>query len=164
MILKKIADFLDANHVRYVVITHSPAYTAQGIAALAHIPGKQMAKTVILRVDGNFRMAVLPASQHVDIRLMRGVLGSSDVHIAHESEFEQLFPGCELGAMPPFGNLYDMPVYCDASLHDDQQIAFNAGSHRELIQMDFDDYLNLVKPRVASFGAVPTAAESWHAR
>jgi Ala-tRNA(Pro) deacylase len=164
MLLKKISDFLDANHVRYVVITHSPAYTAQGIAALAHIPGKQMAKTVIVRANGKFMMAVLPASQHVDLRALRTVLGSPDVHIAHESDFEALFPGCELGAMPPFGNLYGMPIYCDTSLRDDRQIAFNAGSHRELIQMDFDDYLQLVKPRIATFGALPTPAGSWHGR
>lgn len=164
MLLKKIADFLDDNHVRYVVITHSPAYTAQGIAALAHIPGKQMAKTVVLRVKDEFMMAVLPASQHVDLRALRTVLGTTDAHIAHESEFEALFPGCELGAMPPFGNLFDMPVYCETSLRDDRQIAFNAGSHRELIQMDFDDYLQLVKPRIATFGALPTLADSWHSR
>ncbi len=164
MLLTKIADYLDSNHVRYIVITHSPAYTAQGIAALAHIPGKQMAKTVILRVKEKFMMAVLPASQHVDLRALRTVLGTTDLHIAHESDFEALFPGCELGAMPPFGNLFDLPVYCETSLRDDRQIAFNAGSHRELIQMDFDDYLQLVKPRIAAFGAMPTAAESWHSR
>ena len=164
MLLKKVADYLDTNHVRYIVITHSPAYTAQGIAALAHIPGKQMAKTVIVRANGKFMMAVLPASQHVDLRLLRSVLGTPDVHIAQESEFEALFPGCELGAMPPFGNLYDMPIYCETSLRDDRQIAFNAGSHRELIQMDFDDYLQLVKPRVATFGALPSPAGSWHSR
>jgi Ala-tRNA(Pro) deacylase len=164
MLLKKISDFLDANHVRYVVITHSPAYTAQGIAALAHIPGKQMAKTVIIRANNKFMMVVLPASQHVDLRALRAVLGSPDVHIAQESEFEALFPGCELGAMPPFGNLYDMPIYCETSLRDDRQIAFNAGSHRELIQMDFDDYLQLVKPRIATFGALPSPAGTWQSR
>ena len=164
MLLQKIADFLDANRIRYVVITHSPAYTAQGIAALAHIPGKQMAKTVIIRVKGKFMMTVLPASQHVDLRALRAVLSTSDVHIAQESEFETLFPGCELGAMPPFGNLFDMPIYCETSLRDDRQIAFNAGTHRELIQMDFDDYLHLVKPRIATFGAIPASAAGWHDR
>ncbi len=151
MLLKKIADFLDANHVRYVTITHSPAYTAQGIAALAHIPGKQMAKTVILRVKDTVMMAVLPASQHVDLRALRTVLGTSDVHIAHESEFEALFPGCELGAMPPFGNLYGMSTFVEQSLREDDQIAFNAGTHRELVRMAYKDFEHLVKPTVAKF-------------
>ena len=164
MLLKQISDFLDANHIRYVVITHSPAYTAQGIAALAHIPGKEMAKTVILRVQDKHVMAVLPASQHVDIRALRTALGTPEVHIARESEFEQLFPGCELGAMPPFGNLYGMPVYCETSLRQDKRIAFNAGSHRELIQMDLDDYLHLVSPRILTFGIIPTATATWHDR
>jgi Ala-tRNA(Pro) deacylase len=164
MLLKKIADFLDTYQIRYVVITHSPTYTAQGVAALAHIPGKEMAKTVIVRANGKFMMAVLPASQHVDLRALRAVLGTTEVHIAQESEFEALFPGCELGAMPPFGNLFGMSVYCDTSLREDRQIAFNAGSHRELIRMDFDDYLNLVKPRIATFGALPTPAGSSRGR
>jgi Ala-tRNA(Pro) deacylase len=164
MLLKKISDFLDANHVRYVVITHSPAYTAQGIAALAHIPGKEMAKTVILRMQDKYMMAVLPASQHVDLRALRTALGAADVHIAHEADFEALFPGCELGAMPPFGNLYGMPVLCDTSLRQDKRIAFNAGSHRELIQMDFDDYLDLVMPRILTFGVIPAPAAAWHER
>jgi Ala-tRNA(Pro) deacylase len=161
MLLKKISDFLDSHHVRYLVITHSPAYTAQGIAALAHIPGRLVAKTVVVRVKDRFVMAVLPASQHIDLKALRAVLGTLDVHIAHEEDFEKMFPGCELGAMPPFGNLFEMPVYCETSLRDDQRIAFNAGTHRELIQMDFDDYLHLVKPRIAAFAALPTPAASW---
>jgi Ala-tRNA(Pro) deacylase len=164
MLLKKISDFLDNNNVRYVVITHSPAYTAQGIAALAHIPGRQMAKTVIVRDQDKYIMTVLPASQHIDLRALREVLGATDVHIAHESEFEKLFPGCELGAMPPFGNLFGMPVFCEATLRNERQIAFNAGTHRELIQMEFDDFLDLVMPRIATFGAVPAPAGAWHER
>ena len=148
MPVAKLREFLDANQVRYTTITHSAAFTAQGIAALTHIPGKELAKTVIVNVDGTLAMAVLPASLHVDLDLMKQVTGAQSVTIAHERDFQNCFPGCELGAMPPFGNLYDLPVYVDESLAKDKDIAFNAGSHYELIRMTYADFARLVKPVV----------------
>jgi Ala-tRNA(Pro) deacylase len=149
MPVAKLREFLDTNHIPYTTITHSAAFTAQGIAALTHIPGKELAKTVIVNVDDTLAMAVLPASLHVDLDLMKHVTGAKSVAIAHERDFQNCFPGCELGAMPPFGNLYDLPVYVDESLSHDKEIAFNAGSHYELIRMSYEDFAKLVKPVVA---------------
>ncbi len=160
MPVAKLREFLDANHVQYVTVTHSAAFTAQGIAALTHIPGKELAKTVIVNVDDALAMVVLPASYHVDLDLMREVTGGKNVTIAHERDFQNCFPGCETGAMPPFGNLYDMTVYVDESLTADKEIAFNAGSHYELIKMSYEDFARLVKPvvvRIARIKYTPAA-------
>src|ERR1035438_213976 len=132
MHLTKVKAFLDGHEVKYVVMTHSKAYTAQGIAAVAHISGKFLAKTVIVKLDGALAMAVLPASYHAEL--------------ASEREFKQHFPDCETGAMPPFGNLYGIPVYVDETLTEDDEIAFNAGSHYELIRMAYTDFDRLVRP------------------
>ncbi len=148
MPVAKLREFLDSQHIQYTTITHSAAFTAQGIAALTPIPGKELAKTVIVNVDDSLAMAVLPASLHVDLDLMKQVTGAKSVAIAHERDFQNCFPGCELGAMPPFGNLYDLPVYVDESLAKDTEIAFNAGSHYELIRMKYEDFAKLVKPIV----------------
>jgi len=142
--------FLDSNHVKYTTITHSPEYTAQEVAASAHIPGKDLAKTVIVKVDGEFAMAVLPASMHVSLARLREAAGAGDAEIASEEEFEKLFPDCELGAMPPFGNLYDMPVFAAEQLTEDDEIAFNAGSHSELVQLAYSDFDKLVHPKVVA--------------
>ncbi len=159
MPLARLQEFLDSHNIKYVVITHSVGYTAQGIAALTHISGKELAKTVIVKLDGSLAMAVLPASAQVDLARLKSVAGAS-VGLASEQEFKDKFPDCETGAMPPFGNLYDIPVLADESLTRDKEIAFNAGSHRELIRMDWDDFEKLVKPRIARFatGAVGTIA------
>lgn len=150
----KLKDFLDSNKVRYVAISHSPAYTAQEIAASAHVPGKQLAKTVMVKIDGKMAMAVLPASYRVDFDRLKAAAGASEVSLAGESEFRSLFPECEVGAMPPFGNLYAMAVYADKSLSEDEEIAFNSGSHKELIRMGYKDFAGLVKPKIADFGIV----------
>ncbi len=142
--------YLDSNHVKYTIITHSPEYTAQEIAASAHIPGKDLAKTVIVKIDGDFAMAVLPASMHVSLKSLREASGAGNAEIASEAEFESLFPDCELGAMPPFGNLYDMPVYAARELAEDDQIAFSAGTHSELVQLAYSDFDKLVHPTVVS--------------
>jgi Ala-tRNA(Pro) deacylase len=147
---QQLKSFLDNNHVKYTTITHSPEYTAQEIAASAHIPGKDLAKTVIVKVDGEFAMAVLPASMHVSLNRLREAAGAGDAEIASEEEFEKLFPDCELGAMPPFGNLYDMPVFAAKQLTEDDEIAFNAGSHSELVQLAYSDFAKLVHPKVVA--------------
>jgi Ala-tRNA(Pro) deacylase len=142
--------FLDTNHVKYTIITHSPEYTAQEIAASAHIPGKDLAKTVIVKIDGDFAMAVLPASMHVSLPCLKEAAGAGKAEIASEEEFEQLFPDCEVGAMPPFGNLYDMPVFAAKELTEDDAIAFNAGTHSELVQIAYSDFDKLVHPKVVT--------------
>jgi Ala-tRNA(Pro) deacylase len=148
---KKLKEFLDTNHVKYVEIRHSAAYTAQEIAALAHIRGKELAKTVIMKADGKMAMAVLPASRKVDLSLLKAAAGAGSVALATEVEFKGLFPDCEAGAMPPFGNLYGMGVFVDTTLTNDDEIAFNAGSHSELIRMAYRDFEQLVRPAVAEF-------------
>ena len=151
MPLNKLRSFLDNNHIRYVVISHSKAFTAQGIAAVAHISGKELAKTVIVKLDGALGMAVLPASYQVDLGRLRRETGVKTAELASEREFKQHFPDCETGAMPPFGNLYSIPVYVDETLAEDTEIAFNAGSHYELIRLAYNDFERLVKPMVLAF-------------
>ncbi len=151
MPLTRLKEFLDSHHVPYVIITHSPAYTAQGIAASAHVKGKELAKTVIVRMDGRLAMAVLPAPNRVDLNKLREVTGCQKVELATEKDFESVFPGCEVGAMPPFGNLFGLPVFVARRLTEDEEIAFNAGTHRELIRMSYRDFERLVQPTVVSF-------------
>ena len=153
MPLTSLREYLDKHSVKYIVISHSLAYTAQGIAKLAHIPGKDLAKTLIVKIDGKLAMAVLPASFHADLRLLKKATKAETVELAFESEFNDRFPECEPGAMPPFGNLYGMDVYADESLEQDREIAFNAGSHRELIQLAWEDYKKLAEPMVTRFAA-----------
>ncbi len=153
MHLTKVKEFLDANAVKYVVISHSKAYTAQGIAAVSHISGKELAKTVVVKLDGALAMAVLPASYQVDLQALRRATGVQTAELASEREFKQHFSDCETGAMPPFGNLYGIPVYVDETLTEDREIAFNAGSHHELIRMAYSDFERLVGPEVMSFSS-----------
>jgi Ala-tRNA(Pro) deacylase len=149
---QRLLDFLDDHQVKYVVISHSRAFTTQEVAATTHIPGKELAKSVIVEIDGELAMAVLPGSQKVDVDLLRDAVGADQVTLAKESAFKDRFPECDLGAMPPFGNLYGMPVYVADSLTEDEEIAFNAGSHTELVQMSYRDFERLVQPRVMHFG------------
>jgi Ala-tRNA(Pro) deacylase len=147
MPVKKLREFLDSKKVRYVSISHSPAFTAQEIAASAHVGGQELAKTVMITLDGEMVMTVLPASYQVDFDLLKEATGASSVELASESEFERFFPGCELGAMPPFGNLYGMEVLVAGSLSDHEEIAFNAGTHTELVKLAYADFERLVKPK-----------------
>lgn len=151
MAVAKLKEFLDREGVKYVAIAHSPAFTMQEVAASAHIPGKQLAKTVIVKLDGEMAMAVLPASQKVIMQDLRDMTGSDNVKFATESEFEKRFPDCEIGAMPPFGNLYGMEVFVAESLAANDEIAFNACSHSEVIRMSYADFDRLVQPKVLNF-------------
>ena len=148
MPVKKLKDFLDSHGIKYVSIIHSPAYTTMEIAALTHVPGKELAKTVMVKIDGTMNMVVLPSSYKVDFKLLKEAFGTQKVELATEDEFESRFSDCDLGAMPPFGNLYNMDVYVAEKLTEDTQIAFNAGMHTELIKMDYLDFKNLVNPKV----------------
>ena len=151
MPIEKLKEFLDNNNIKYVTISHSPAFTAQTVAAAAGIPGKVLAKTVIVNINGQKAMAVLPASYKVDFDMLKEAIGAKNVELSSEKEFKDLFPACEVGAMPPFGNLYNIDVYVAESLTDNEEIAFNACSHRELIKMTYKDYEMLVKPNVIKF-------------
>ena len=148
MPLNKLKEFLDKENVKYVSISHSTAYTADEIAASAHIPGKDLAKTVMVKIDNKMSMAVLPASYKVAFDLLKESTGANEVVLASEKEFKDLFPNCEIGAMPPFGNLYEMDVYVEKNLSEDEEIAFNAGSHTELVKLAYNDFERLVKPKV----------------
>ena len=151
MPVRKLKEFLDRENIKYVSIVHSPAFTAQEVAASAHVTGKELAKTVIVQLDGEMAMAVLPANRKIVLQDLREVAGSDQVKFASEEEFRKKFPDCETGAMPPFGNLYGMEVYVAQGLTQNDQIAFNAGSHTEVIKMAFKDFERLVRPRILSF-------------
>jgi Ala-tRNA(Pro) deacylase len=151
MKLRSIKEYLDQENIKYAIITHSPAYTAQEIAASAHIPGKQLAKSVVIKLDGKLAMAVLPANLNVDMDHLAEVTESRTAVLATEEEFMDQFPDCEVGVMPPFGHLYGMPVYVADELIEGRVIAFNAGSHSLLIQMAYHDFERLVRPRILEF-------------
>lgn len=151
MAVQALKELLDEHRIKYVIITHSLAYTAQEVAASAHIPGKELAKTTIVKVDGKLAMAVLPASAMVHVKRLKEAIGARNVELAEESEFRDAFPDCETGAMPPFGNLYGMDVYVEESLAEDEEIAFNAGTHTELLRMAYKDFVDVVKPKVVKF-------------
>jgi Ala-tRNA(Pro) deacylase len=151
MIARKLKQFLDKEGVSYSVIRHPTSYTAQETAECAHISGAQIAKTVIVNIDGEMAMAVLPANQKVVLQDLREITGADQVLFASEDEFAGLFPGCDTGAMPPFGNLYGMDVYVSPGLADQHEIVFNAGNHDELIKLAYKDFERLVEPQVLSF-------------
>jgi Ala-tRNA(Pro) deacylase len=155
MPVKKLIEFLDREDVKYVKISHSPAFTAQETAASAHVPGRELAKSVIVKIDGTLAMAVLPASSQVDFALLRAAAGAGEVVLAKEKEFKDTFPDCDVGAMPPFGNLYGLDVYVAEKLTQYEEIAFNACTHTELIRMPYSDYERLVKPRIVPFALGP---------
>jgi Ala-tRNA(Pro) deacylase len=150
---RKLKEFLDRYHTRYISISHSPAYTAQEIAASAHIPGRELAKTVMVKLDGKPAMVVLPASARLDMQLLKEASGARQSELASEQEFKNLFPDCETGAMPPFGNLYGLPLYVARKLAEDDEIAFNAGTHSELIRMAYRDYERLAEPIIVPLTA-----------
>ncbi|MBI4517777.1 MAG: YbaK/EbsC family protein [Deltaproteobacteria bacterium] len=149
-ILMKLRDFLDSNSVRYEVASHRQAFTAQEVAAAEHVPGIEVAKVVMLRSGGDFVMVVLPAPYHVDLARARELLGKPDLRLAAEQEFAPLFPKCEAGAMPPFGNLFNVPVWVDEALARDDEIVFNAGTHTQTVRMKYADFARLVAPQVGA--------------
>jgi len=149
--MKQLKEYLDTNGIKYRVITHSAAYTAQEIAATAHVPGKEMTKVVEIKIDGKLAMAVLPASHFVDLRRIKEMTHATHIETAKEEDYKDIFSDCEVGSMPPFGNLVNQMVFVSTDLAEDPQIAFNAGNHRELVVLSYKDYEKLVKPQVFSF-------------
>lgn len=152
MPLNKLINYLDEHDIKYVVVKHSPAFTAQEVAASAHIPGREMVKTVMVKVDGDIKMVVLPSTHDVDFDAIKDLLDAEEVELASEDEFENMFPDCELGAMPPFGNFYDMETLVAEVLTEDEEIAFNAGTHKELVKMNYKDFEELVQPKILPVG------------
>ena len=150
MPVKRLKEFLDGHDIKYVSISHSPAYSAQTIAESAHIPGKELAKTVIVKINDEFAMVILPAPYRVHLGHLKAAVSASHVELATETELENLFPDCERGAMPPFGNLYDMDVYVAEQLTEDDEIAFSAGSHTEVVRMSYKDFDKLLLPKITA--------------
>jgi Ala-tRNA(Pro) deacylase len=151
MLANKLNEFLDQQKVKYVRITHSLAYTAQEVAESVHVSGRDFAKTLMVHIDGKPALVVLPANRRLVLSDFCENLGTDDVKLATEDELKAAFPDCELGAMPPFGNLYGMEVYAAESLAREREITFNAGSHTEVIKMAYQDFERLVNPRVLNF-------------
>jgi len=147
----RVIEFLDESAVRYEVTKHPPVFTAQQIAAVEHEPGQYVAKPVIVKVDGKFMMCVLSACYKIDMGALKSQLGAKSVELAKEKDIGKIFDDCELGAEPPFGNLYDLPTIMDKSLEKDDHITFQAGSHEKAIRMRMKDYQKLVKPKVLEF-------------
>ncbi|MEE9487302.1 MAG: YbaK/EbsC family protein [Candidatus Brocadiales bacterium] len=151
-IARKLKEYLDKSEAPYKVSTHQEVYTAQEVAATLHVPGKDIVKVVIVKTEGKFIMAVLPADHKVNVDKLRTVLRDPEARLATEGEFKGLFPDCDVGAMPPFGNLYNVGVYVDKSLAEDEEIVFQAGSHVETVKMKYRDFDRLVGPEVIDFG------------
>jgi Ala-tRNA(Pro) deacylase len=160
-ISEKLRLFLDESRVPYTHTVHPLAYTAREVASAEHVPAREVAKTVVIWGDNGYAMLVLPASMVVDFQELRTVLGLSHIRLATETELGQLFPDCDLGAMPPFGNLYNMPTYLDGGLLRDETIAFNAGTHRDVIHMHLEDYRRLATPTVISTSREAMALHGW---
>ena len=149
--LGDMIDYLKKNSVCYEVIEHAPAFTAHEAAVASHVPDKDLAKTLIVQTDDKYCMVVMPADHRLDEHLLGKAIKAKHLHLAQEEDLKPLFPDCELGAMPPFGNLYALPVYIDKSLTNDDEIVFNACSHTKSVRLKMNDYLGLVKPVIAEF-------------
>jgi len=147
-IAKRVKQYLEESKTPYIHCTHRLAYTAQEVAAAQHVPGREMAKTIVLRADGQFLLVALPAIMKIDMKALRDELPFKQVELATEKEFASLFPDSEIGAMVPLGNLYNLPVYVDKTLSADEEIVFNAGTHVDTIRMKYKDFERLVQPRI----------------
>lgn len=146
-ILAKLKEFLEHNRVAYTVLSHSPAFTAEEVAAAQHVPARELAKVVIVKADDHFLMVVLPALHKVDVQK----LPERGARLATEAELARIFPLCEPGAMPPFGNLFGLPVYVDHTLAHRDEIVFQAGTHTQTVRMKYADFARLVRPTVEDY-------------
>jgi Ala-tRNA(Pro) deacylase len=160
-ISEKLRVFLDENRIPYTHSVHPLAYTAREVASAEHIPAHEVAKTVVIHGDEGYAMLVLPANMVVDFQEVRHALGLTHVRLATETELGQLFPDCDLGAMPPFGKLYNLPVYMDSALLRDEKIAFNAGTHRDVIHMRLEDFRQMASPTVVSVARESVSQHGW---
>lgn len=154
-LLEKLRVFLDENHAQYTHTVHSIAYTAREVASAEHLPPREVAKTVVVHGDDGYHMLVLPANRLVDFQEVRLALGLSHARMVPETELNRLFPDCELGAMPPMGNIYGIPVYLDSGLAAEDTITFNAGTHRDVVHMTTREFRRLVRPTLVSLAREP---------
>ncbi|WP_163835059.1 aminoacyl-tRNA deacylase [Spartinivicinus ruber] len=164
MAIPQLTEYLQEKNIPFSIHEHSAGFTAQEVAQSAHIPGKDFAKTVMVKVDDVMSMVVMPSNYAIDLNTISEYLGAVDVELAHESEFSDLFPHCKTGAMPPFGNLFDIPVYVAEALVADHKVAFNAGNHNEIIRMEYRDFERLVKPKVVRGGFYTQSGHFEHDR
>ena len=153
VVAAKLKSYLDEHKVGYHVLKHHERFTSPEIAQALHVPGKELAKVVIVKADEKLVMGVLPANYQVDLAAFAKLVGAASAKLASESEFGGTFPDCELGAMPPFGNLYGVEVYVDATLAEDDEIVFEAGNHHEAIKLKYADFAEHVKPVLGEFAA-----------
>ena len=153
--LERLTSYLGEHHIPYQVQQHPQAFTAQELAAREHVPGRWVAKSVVILADGQKVLLLLPATPHVDLLQAAQALGAAEVRLAHEDEFAANFPDCEVGAIPPFGTLYGLPVYVDRSLTVDEQIVFPAGTHTTTLSLAYLDFARLVEPVVLEFASTP---------
>lgn len=151
MPMERVTRYLDEHDVKYVIMQHSPAFTAQEIAEAVHVTGRHFAKCVVVKVDGRLAMAVLPASDRVDLQRLAQSVGATSVELAREKDFQDSLPDCDVGAMPPFGNLFGMEVFVSPHLTAADLIAFNAGSHTEVMQLPYEAFARLVNPIEVAF-------------
>jgi Ala-tRNA(Pro) deacylase len=158
--LDRLQSYLRQNEVSFQIQHHPIAYTAQEVAASEHVSGKLLAKTVMVVADGQLVMLALPAPYRVETEKARTALGATEVRLAHEDEFASTFADCEVGAMPPFGNLYGVPVYVDRALAEDETIVFRAGTHTDTMSLNYADFERLAQPTVAEVAHPEFAAET----
>ncbi len=151
---QKIIDYLRSHRVNFEEINHPETYTAQKTAKVMHIPGREVAKPVMVKIDGKLVMFVLSANERISAHKLKELFGASEVSLASESEFCGIFRDCESGAMPPFGNLYGVEEYVSETLSKDSSIVFNAGTHSKLIRMNFADFQKLVSPKLVNLSAL----------
>ncbi|MHC4971337.1 MAG: aminoacyl-tRNA deacylase [Planctomycetota bacterium] len=157
-VARKLKAFLDEHKVKYHVLSHHERFTSSEIAQALHVPGQELAKVVMVNADGKLVMAVVTANDRVDLGALKGVIGAKNAKLATEDDFKGTFPDCEVGAMPPFGNLYDVPVFADSALTKDEEIVFEAGNHKEAVKLSYGDFDRLVKPKVAEIATSPAKA------
>ena len=160
-LLVRLQEMLDRGGVAYTHTVHPLVYTAREVAAAEHLPAQEVAKVVVFLAESGYRMVVLPANKVVDFQELRAMLGFSHARLATEKELTQLFPDCDLGAMPPFGNLYGMPVYLDSSMLADEKIAFNAGTHRDVVHIRLEDFRRIARPEVVTLAREAMAHHGW---
>ncbi|MFH0990805.1 MAG: YbaK/EbsC family protein [bacterium] len=151
--------YLTANSVQYEIIEHEPAFSAHEVALASHVADKDLAKAIVIQVDEKYWMAVLRADQRINEHLIKQIFAAKHIQLAHEDDLTKLFPDCQLGAMPPFGNLYGLPIMVDEALASDEEIVFNACTHTKSIRITFKDFRRLVKPVTAQFAEAPYRRE-----
>ena len=147
----KIRELLQNERINYQVLEHDLAYTAAEIAEAMHLPGHQMVKSVVVNGDGKWMLCVLSATHKIDFAKLKQAFSFEEVSLANEGKVASLFPGCDVGAMPPFGQLAGIPVYVDINLKENETIAFNAGTHTDMLKIKFKDFLLVAKPTFADF-------------